>query len=130
MKKEEVKLTQQIKAGTSLLVKEVVEGVQDKKGRNIVVIDLQKLPDRVCDYMVIAEGNSPTQVEALEGAIYDRVQKQLSERPLHSHRGSGEWIAMDYGDVMVHLFVPPLRQHYDLEGLWADGEVTRLPDLD
>lgn len=115
---------------TSPLVREVIEGVRDKKGRSVAVLDLRKLHERVCDYMVIAEGNTPTQVEALEGSVYDRVREELSERPLHTHKGSGEWIAMDYGDVMVHLFVPQLRQYYDLEGLWADAQITRVPDLD
>lgn len=115
---------------TKALVETIIEGIREKKGKHITVIDMGSIDDAICDYMVLAEGNSPTQVSALEDSVWDTVQKKLSDKPIHTHVGSGEWIAMDYVDVMVHLFVPEQRKHYGLEQMWADAKQTILPDED
>lgn len=113
---------------TESLVKAVVEGIREKKGRKITVMDMAQIEDAICDYMVIAEGNTPTQVDALEGSVWENVRKQVNDKPIHVHKGSGEWIALDYVTVIVHLFVPELRSYYNIEGLWADALQTHLPD--
>lgn len=115
---------------TTELVDAIVEGIREKKGKNISFIDMRGLDDAICDFMVIGEGNTPIQVDALEDSIWDYVQKHLGEKPVHVHKGSGEWIAMDYVDVIVHLMVPDVRSYYNIEGLWADARIERLPDLD
>lgn len=112
------------------LVDSIVEGIEAKKGKHITVLDMQHIDDAFCDYMVIAEGNTPTQVDAIEGSIWDTVQQQLAEKPIHTHTGSGEWIAMDYVDVVVHIFVPELRHYYSIEQMWADAKQTTLPDVE
>lgn len=108
----------------------IVDAIQDKKGKNIAVLSMQNLDEAICDYMVIAEGNTPTQVEAIQESISVKAKQQLKERPNHIHVGSGEWIAMDYLDIIVHIFVPSLRSHYNIEQLWADAELHQIPDLD
>ncbi|MDD7437610.1 MAG: ribosome silencing factor [Bacteroidales bacterium] len=115
---------------TTALVETIVEGIREKKGKRITIIDMGGIDDAICDYMVVAEGNTPTQVNALEDSVWDTVQKTLSDKPIHTHVGGGEWIAMDYVDVMVHLFVPELRKYYGLEQMWADAKQTSLPDED
>ncbi len=113
-----------------VLIDSITEGIQDKKGHGVTVLDMLRIPDRACDYMVIAEGNTPIQLRALEGAVWDKTQEKAGEKPLRTHVGGGEWIAMDYGDVMVHLFLPEMREYYRLEQLWADAKITHIPDLD
>lgn len=112
------------------LVNTVVEGIQEKKGKRITVIDMTSVEDAFCDFMVVAEGNTPTQVSAIEDSVWDTVLKNVGEKPIHTHTGSGEWIAMDYVDVMVHILVPELRQYYGLEQMWADAKQTNVPDLE
>ncbi len=113
---------------TKALVDTIVEGIREKKGKHITIIDMQSIDDAFCDYMLIAEGNTPTQVDAIEDSIWDTVNKRLGDKPIHTHVGSGEWVAMDYVDVMVHIFVPELRHYYGIEQIWADAKQSNLPD--
>lgn len=116
---------------TKTLVKAIVEGLQEKKGKNIVTVDLSRLPGAIAEYMVIAEGNTPTQVSALADSVWDFARRLAGEKPLSTDGNqNAQWIGMDYGTVLVHIFLPELRQFYNLENLWADSKVTRIPDLD
>ena len=116
---------------TELLVKKIVEGLQEKKGKEIAIIDLTKLSGAICQYMVICEGNTPTQVGALSDSVWDYVRKELSDKPIAKDgEKQAQWIGMDYGTVLVHIFIPELRSYYNLENLWADSKVIRVPDLD
>ncbi|KGL53873.1 hypothetical protein HQ29_00445 [Porphyromonas canoris] len=103
-----------------------IKGLEEKKGKDIVLLDLTVLDDPICDYMVIANGNTNTQVEALEDSVRTIVRKETGENPTWSDRGNGEWIAIDYISVMVHIFVPELRNYYALEQLWADAKITHI----
>lgn len=116
---------------TEELVKSVVNGLQEKKGKNIVTVDLTQLSGSICEYMVICEGNTPTQVSALSDSVWDFARRQANEKPLSTDGTSGAlWIGMDYGTVLVHIFTPEQRQFYNLEHLWADSKVVRIPNLD
>ena len=116
---------------TKELVNTIVEGLQEKKGKNIVTVDLTQLSGAVCQYMVICEGNTPTQVSALSDSVWDFARKKAGEKPL-SIDGiqSAQWIGMDYGTVLVHIFLPEQREFYNLETLWSDSKVTQIPNLD
>lgn len=109
------------------LVNSIVAGIQEKKGKNITLLDLSAIEDSICKYMVIAEGNTPTQVEAISESVREIVWANEHEKVSYSHQGNGEWIALDYINVMVHLFVPALRNYYDLETLWADANRYDFP---
>ena len=112
------------------LVDKIVEGVQNKKGQRISVIDLRKLETKPCDWFVIAEGGSNIQVTAIADEVEDFVRKELKEKPMAVvGRDNAEWIALDYGDVIVHVFQREAREFYDIESLWADGKVKEIPDL-
>lgn len=113
------------------VIKQVIEGIQDKKGKGIVVVDMLKLGNSVCDYFVICEGNSPTQVSAITGSIEDMVRINCGKKP-YAVDGlkNSQWVAMDYGDILVHIFLPDVRTFYDIEHLWADATITSVPDLD
>lgn len=111
------------------LVKSIVAGIQEKKGRAISILNMEQLDDAVCDYMVVAEANTPIQLDAIENAVVDVTKKQLGDRPQYVHRGDGRWIALDYISVMVHLMTPELRDYYGIEQLWADADIQHLPEM-
>ena len=116
---------------TSQLVKTITKGIQEKKGSNIVIADLQGLDGAICNFFVICQGNSPSQVEAITESIGDFARKELDERPARvAGLENAQWVAMDYGDVLVHVFLPDVRDYYDLEHLWDDATLMHIPDLD
>ena len=104
---------------TKALVRTITEGIQEKKGSNIVIADLTKIDGTICKYFIICQGNSPAQVEAITESIGDFARKQLKEKPTHVvGLENAQWVAMDYTDVLVHIFLPDVRDYYDLEHLW------------
>jgi ribosome-associated protein len=115
---------------TKLLVNTIVEALQEKKGKRIITMDLSELDGAICKYFVICQGNTPTQTSALSDSVWDIVYERLHEKPLGAVGiKEAQWIAMDYGTVMLHIFIPDVREYYNLENLWADAEVTEIPDI-
>ncbi len=113
------------------LLQQVIEGIQEKKGKNISAIELKGISGSVCDYFVICEGNTPTQVSALAESVEKNVKKNTGEYPLRIHgQRNAEWIGIDYGDVMVHIFLPELRSFYNIDLLWEDARSFRIPSID
>jgi ribosome-associated protein len=113
------------------LIEQVVEAIQDKKGKNIVIADMTGLGNTICDYFVICEGNSNTQVSAITDSIWEGLIDKFGHKPfaVDGQRNS-QWVAMDYGEVFVHIFLPDVRAFYDIEHLWADAKLQYIPDLD
>jgi len=112
------------------LVETIVEALQEKKGRRIVTMNLSKLENSICQYFVICQGKTPTQVSALCDSVWDKVYERLHEKPMGAiGMKEAQWIAMDYGTVILHIFVPELRNFYNLENLWADAAMTEIPDV-
>lgn len=106
------------------LLSTIIEGVQEKKADNLVVLDLREINNRVCDYFVICEGRSTTQVGAIADSVKHEVKKNLKQTPYHSEGyQNSEWILIDYVDVVVHVFQPQIRGFYNIEGLWADADI-------
>jgi len=103
----------------------IVNGIQDVKGKNIVVLDLRKIEEAPTDFFIVCEGESNTQIKA----IADRVQKSVKEELFlypSSIDGlqSAKWICIDYFDTIVHIFYPETREFYKLEDLWSDALFT------
>jgi len=116
---------------TSQLVNTITKGIQEKKGADIVVADLQGIDGSICNYFVICQGSSPAQVEAITESVGDFARKELGEKPTRvAGMENAQWVAMDYGDVLVHIFLPDVRSYYDLEHLWDDAALTHIPNLD
>lgn len=113
------------------LVDAIINGIQEKKGKNIVVVDLTNIHDTITKYLVICEGNTPTQVSAIQDSIREFGRKEAGQKPI-SVDGTRNclWVAMDYVDVIAHVFVPDARDFYDIENLWEDAPITEIPDLD
>ena len=116
---------------TEILVKKITEGIQEKKGQKIIVADLTEIDDTICNYFVICQGNSPTQVSVIADSVRDYVRVETGNKPsaIDGLRNA-QWVAMDYSDVLVHIFLPEVRAFYNLENLWADAKLTHLPDID
>ena len=125
------KYMQEKKIEAKELIEQIIEGIQDKKGKGIVVVDMLNLGNSVCDYFVICQGNSPNQVSAITDSVADTVRENCGKKPyaIDGLRNS-QWVAMDYGDILVHVFLPDVRAFYDIEHLWADAKTTEIPDLD
>ena len=116
---------------TETLIKSIIKGIQEKKGSQIVVADLSGIDGTICHNFVVCQGNSPTQVEAIADSIVDVVRDEQHEKPAHVvGLENAQWVAMDYADVLVHIFLPDVRAYYDLEHLWEDAPLTRIADLD
>ncbi len=113
------------------IVEKIVEGAQEKKAKRVVIVDMNKLSDAPCNYFVIAEGDSNTQVRAIANSIKDYVRESIDIKA-YAIDGleNSEWVAMDYGQIIVHVFQRPFREFYDLEHLWMDAKLVQIPDLD
>lgn len=109
------------------LVDAAVEGILEVKGRNISILDLRKIHNRVCDYYIICQADSNTQVNAIAGSVEEIVKKRVGDKPYHTEGfQNSEWILVDYVTVVVHIFQTQIRNFYNLESLWADAEVTEM----
>jgi ribosome-associated protein len=108
------------------LIENIVAAIQDKKGHNIVSLDLGELEGTICDAFVICNADSTTQVDAIADGIVEALEEKLGEKPRRVEgKTNAVWVAVDYVDVMVHIFLTPLRDYYRLEQLWADAPATR-----
>ncbi len=109
----------------------ITKGIQEKKGYDIVQADMTQMEGAICRYFVICQGNSPTQVEAISDSINDVVRENTGEKPVKVvGLPQAQWVAMDYTDIIVHIFLPETRTFYNLEALWEDANLTRIPNLD
>ncbi len=111
------------------LVDAVIKGIQEKKGQNIICLDLRKIQNAVCEHFIICQGNATTQVSAIADSIKEEVKKETGERPFHSEGyENSQWILVDYITVVVHIFLPDVRGFYNLEDLWADAEILEYAE--
>lgn len=107
----------------------VVNGIQNKKGMDITIMDLRSIENNFTDYFVVCSGSSDTQIDAISESIEKEMSEKLNLKP-HSSEGksSKEWVLMDYFDVIVHVFLKDKRKYYQIEDLWGDANFTRIED--
>ncbi|WP_174805469.1 ribosome silencing factor [Hymenobacter sp. UV11] len=119
----------QVRQDSDTLADVAVRGLQDRKGMDIVVLNLKELKNAVADYFIICSASSDTQLDALARSVEEEVEKVTGQAPWQSEgRTNREWILLDYVDVVVHVFLRDRRQFYALEELWGDAEITRIED--
>jgi ribosome-associated protein len=107
-----------------VLVRTIVEAIQEKKGKEIIKLDLKDLKNTVCNYFIICQGDSNTQVRAIADNIEKQAFLKLKEQPHHIEgRTNSQWILIDFFNVIVHIFQEEQRQFYKLEDLWSDGKI-------
>lgn len=113
------------------LNKFIIEGIQERKGRGITVVDMSDIESAATNGFIICQGSSSMQVTAIADSIREYVQKHTGLKP-YNYDGyrNAQWIVIDYGSTLVHVFLPDVRQHYNLEELWSDARITEVPDLD
>lgn len=110
-------------------LKLILEAIKEKKGHQIVSINLQKVSNSVADYFVICHGESTTQVDAIADGIEDSLRKEAKIKPHHVEgRDNKQWILLDYFDTLVHVFLEEKRAFFNLEELWADGEIENIEE--
>ena len=114
---------------TKLLLKSVIKGILNKQGHDVLKIDLRKIENRIADYFVICHGTSISQVDAICDSVEDIVSIDAGEEPLH-FEGLEDcyWVLVDYGDVVVHIFLEQDRKFYSRESLWADASFEEITD--
>ncbi len=118
---------QKKQAGTDQLITQIIRGIEEVKGHDIEILDLREIENTVCDYFIICNGTSNTQVNAIVNSIQKSVSKALKEKPWHVEGSdNAEWILMDYVHVVVHVFQKHIREFYDIEGLWGDAKSVKI----
>lgn len=126
-----LKSLEEKEVANKILVDKIVDGIQDVKGNDIVVLDLTELGNSVTDYFVICTGESSTQVDGISNSVLKKVREDVNEKPWHQEGlNNSEWVLMDYVSVVVHVFYKEIRDFYNLEDLWADAKRTNIPNLD
>lgn len=114
---------------TKKLVDAVVLGMQEKKAKNIVFLNFKTTNTSICDYFVICDAESSTQVDAIANSVEVIVKKEMNENPLHKEGfENASWILLDYMDVVVHVFQSESRDFYNIEGFWEDAEKTEIAE--
>lgn len=112
---------------SEILAKLAIQGMENKKGLDLVTIDLRGIASAPTNFFVICSGNVPSHVSAISDGVFETIKKATGYNP-HKVEGydNAEWILMDYFDIVVHIFQKEKRDHYRLEDLWADGIITHI----
>ncbi len=109
------------------LLANIILGIEEVKGEDINILDLREIDNSSCDYFVICNGNSNTQVNAIMNSVQKTVSKSIKDKPWHVEGGeNSEWILMDYVNVVVHVFQKHIREYYNIESLWGDAKITLI----
>jgi ribosome-associated protein len=127
----ENKVVKQTEVTDKELTQYIVDAIQDKKGRGISIVDLSEMEMAPTREFIICEGRTPQQVAAIADNVRESLLENHRIKP-YNYDGyrKARWIVIDYGSVMVHVFVPDDRELYNLEDLWNDAKITEIPDLD
>ncbi|MBX3257997.1 MAG: ribosome silencing factor [Chitinophagaceae bacterium] len=113
----------------SKLFKTIINAIRQKKGENIISLDLRKIQEAVADFFIVCEASTHVQVKAIADAIEEEVKEQVGESPYrHEGRQALQWVLIDYVNIVVHVFQPETRRFYKLEEMWNDAE--RVEHLD
>ena len=113
--------------GTDQLITQIVKGIEEVKGQDVEILDLREIENTVCDYFIICNGTSNTQVNAIVNSVQKTVSKTLKEKPWHVEGSdNAEWILMDFVHVVLHVFQKHIREFYDIEGLWGDAKSVKI----
>ena len=112
---------------TTNLKELIIEGIHNRKGHGISVVDLSSIDTAATGSFIIAEGNSTTHTASIAESVADT--SGVKPYGIDGEEGS-DWVIMDYGDIWVHIFLPETRTRYNLEELWSDAPITEVPDLD
>ena len=112
---------------TDDLLASIIKGIEDVKGLDIDILDLRGIDNSVCDYFIICNGTSNTQVNAIVNSVQKTVSKEIKDKPWHVEgMENAEWVLMDYVNIVVHVFQKNIREYYNIESLWGDAKITTI----
>ena len=112
-----------------ILANAIINGMQENKAKEIVSIKLKEIEAAICDYFVICHGTSNTHVSAIAESVINETLKTLKDKPFNKEGlKNGEWILLDYGNVVVHVFQKEKRDFYNIEKLWGDANIEKIKD--
>src|SRR5680860_253535 len=124
---KEINLMAKKETNNDQLIAHIIKGIEEVKGNDIDILDLREIENTVCDYFIICNGTSNTQVNAIVNSIQKTVSKSLKDKPWHVEGSeNAEWILLDYVNVVVHVFQKHIREFYDIESLWGDAKTTSI----
>jgi ribosome-associated protein len=113
----------------SKFFKSIIKAIQEKKGENIISLDLRKIPEAVSDFFIICQATSATQIKAIADFVEEKVKKDCGELPYRDEgRQALHWVLIDYINIVVHVMLPETRKFYKLEEMWSDGALTEHND--
>jgi ribosome-associated protein len=116
-KKKTARLTR-----NSKIIKTIIHAIQQKKGQNLISLDLRKIPEAVADFFIICEAGNQPQIRAISDFVEEQVKKKCEEQPYrHEGRKNLHWVLIDYINVVVHIMMPDTRKFYKLEEMWSDA---------
>jgi ribosome-associated protein len=113
----------------SKIFKSIIKAIQEKKGENVIALDLRKIPEAVADFFVICQATSTIQIKAIADFVEETVKKECGENP-YKHEGHHalQWVLIDYVNIVVHIMQPETRKFYKLEEMWSDAALTEHND--
>tara|TARA_B110000008_G_scaffold255926_1_gene273007 strand:+ start:341 stop:709 length:369 start_codon:yes stop_codon:yes gene_type:complete len=115
------------KYNSNELITSIIKSIEDVKGEEVMLIDMIKIDNSPCDYFIICEGSSNSQVNAIVSKIKKNVSKLLSEKPLNIEGLENcKWVLIDYINIVVHVFQKEIRKYYNIESLWGDAKQTKF----
>ncbi len=128
---EQLKYMKKVKEETEILLETILEGIDNLKGKNIKLIDLESIKHTECSYFIICHGTSSTHVDSIARSVESTVKEKLKTDVWHrdGYRNA-YWILLDYGDIMVHVFQKDARDFYNLEDLWADAKIKTIAETE
>ena len=113
-----------------ILANVIVEGMQENKAKEIVSLNLKDIDTAVCDYFIICHGTSNTHVSSIADSVIDETLKTLKDKPFNREgMENGEWVLLDYGNVVVHIFQKETRDFYNIEKLWGDANIDYIKEI-
>ena len=114
----------------SKIIKTIINAIQEKKGENVISLDLRKIPEAVADFFIICEANNPSLLTAIADEVEHEVKERCGESAYkHEGRQAQQWILIDYVNVVVHIMLPEPRKFYQLEEMWSDAVSTEHKEI-
>ena len=117
-------------SASDILSNIIIEGMQENKAIDIVSLNLKDIETSICDYFIICHGTSNTHVNAIAGSVMEETRKTLNDKPFNKEGlENGEWVLLDYGNVVAHVFQREAREYYNLEKLWGDAVINQIKEI-
>lgn len=113
----------------SKIFKTIIRAIQERKGENVVSLDLRKIPEAVADFFIICEANNQPQIRAISDFVEDEIRTKVGEKPYRVEgKQNLQWVLIDYVNIVVHVMHPESRKFYKLEEMWSDATMEEHND--